>query len=206
MDRSIFVRLSAKYTGEDAMRLNALTTAAILVAASFTAASASERVYTEIDNMQSGKIRLCRAVKVAGEEGNPLVTWRCPSGPAGWPVIMDSADARVQVTFGRNVGPRGGAIDALGGVFGDPYHTVEWRLQDGQPYAAIQRYLMDGKQAITVHRLNPDKTSCVAAVIAVEKGRDANSEAVRIADTRVPAYRCDKDELIIIGNVVAAQQ
>jgi hypothetical protein len=79
-------------------------------------------------------------------------------------------------------------------------------MNNGQPYAAIQRYLMDGKQAITVHRLNPDKTSCVAAVIAVEKGRDANSEAVRIADTMVPTYRCDKDDLITLGNIVAAQQ
>jgi hypothetical protein len=188
------------------MRLKAPILTATLVAASCIAASAGERVYTEIDNMQSGKIRLCGTIKVEGEKENPLVTWRCPSGPAGWPVVMDSADARVQVTFGRIVGPRGGAIDALGGAFADPYHTIEWRMNNGQPYAAIQRYLMDGRQAITVHRLNPDKTSCVAAVIAVEKGRDANSEAVRIADTRVPTYRCDKDDLITLGNVVAAQQ
>lgn len=188
------------------MRLNALTLAMMLAAVNLTSASASERVYTEIDNMQSGKIKLCHTIKVAGEKDDPVVTWRCPSGPAGWPVEMNSADARVEVTFGRIVGPRGGAIDALGGAFADPYHTIEWRLQDGQPYAAIQRYLMDGRQAITVHRLNPDKTSCVAAVIAVEKGRDANAEAVRIADTMVPAYHCDRDNLITIGNVVAAAQ
>jgi hypothetical protein len=188
------------------MRLKAPILTATLGAASCVAASAGERVYTEIDNMQSGKIRLCRTIKVEGEKENPLVTWRCPSGPAGWSVVMDSADARVQVTFGRIVGPRGGAIDALGGAFADPYHTIEWRMNNGQPYAAIQRYLMDGREAITVHRLNPDKTSCVAAVIAVEKGRDANSEAVRIADTMVPTYRCDKDDLITLGNIVAAQQ
>jgi hypothetical protein len=63
---------------------------------------------------------------------------------------------------------------------------------------------MDGRQPITVHRLNPDKTSCVVSVIAVEKSRDADSEAVRIADTRVPTCRCDKDDLITLGNVVAA--
>jgi hypothetical protein len=158
--------------------------------------------------MQSDKIRLCRTIKVEGEKENPLVTWRCPSGPAGWPVVMDSADARVQVTFGRIVGPRGGAIDALGGAFADPYHTIEHRMADEQ-WAALCRNtaLSDGRQAGDhVHRLNPDKTSCVAAVIAVEKGRDANSEAVRIADTMVPTYRCDKDDLITLGNVVAAQQ
>jgi hypothetical protein len=187
------------------MRLRPMTLAAILVAAGGAAASAGERVYTEIDDMQHGEIKLCRTVKVTGDKEYPVVTWRCPSGPAGWPVEMFSADARVEVTFGRLVGARRGAIDALGGAFADPYHTIEWRLRDGRPYAAIQRYFMDARQAITVHRLNPDKTSCVAAVIAVEKGRDANNEAVRIADTIVPTYQCDRDRLITVGNVAAAQ-
>jgi hypothetical protein len=188
------------------MRSSTMTLAAMLAAASCVQAGAGERVYTEIDNMQNGKIKLCRTTEVAGNKEDPVVTWRCPSGPAGWPVGMTSADARVEVRFGRLAGPRGGAIDALGGAFADPYHTIEWRMKDGEPYAAIQRYLMDSRQAITVHRLNPDKTSCVAAVIAVEKGRDANNEAIRIADTIVPSYRCDKDSLVTVGNVVAAAQ
>ena len=109
---------------------------------------------------------------------------------------MFSGDARVYVSFGRQANPGVSVMDALNGAFADPHSVIEWRLRDGEPYAAIHRYFFDGKQALTVHRLNRDRTSCVAAVVSVEHGRDANAEAVRIADDIVPTFRCADDKLI----------
>ena len=109
---------------------------------------------------------------------------------------MVSGDARVYVSFGREAKAGATVMDALDGAFADPHHVVEWRLPDGRPYAAIQRYFLDGKQALTVHRLNDDGSSCVAAVVAVERGHDANAEAARIADDVIPAFRCGVDKLI----------
>ena len=109
---------------------------------------------------------------------------------------MFSADARVYVTFGRQANAGATVMDALNGAFADPHHVIEWRLRNGEPYAAIHRYFLDGRQVLTVHRLNRDRTSCVAAVVAVERGRDANAEAIRIADDIVPAFRCGNDKFI----------
>lgn len=110
---------------------------------------------------------------------------------------MFSADARDYVWFGRRAKRGVNIIDALDGAFADPHGVIEWRLRNGEPYAAIHRYFLDGKQVLTVHRLNPDRTSCVAAVVAVERGHDANAEAVRIADDIVPNFRCGEDGLVV---------
>jgi hypothetical protein len=112
---------------------------------------------------------------------------------------MFSADARVYVSFGRQATAGATVMDALDGAFADPHNVIEWRLRDGEPFAAIHRYFFDGKQVPTVHKLNHDRTSCVAAVVAVERGRDANAEALQIADNIVPSFRCGSDKLITIA-------
>lgn len=161
------------------------------------AQSPATRAYSSIDDVRAGKYGVCKTVSKAGDSENPVLTERCPAGPRGWPVTMFSADARSYVWFGRKAEAGATAIDALDGAFADPHSVIEWRLRDGEPFAAIQRYFFDGKQALTIHRLNPDRTSCVAAVVAVEHGHDANAEASRIADEAVPGFRCGADKLII---------
>jgi hypothetical protein len=155
------------------------------------------RVYSHIDDVRGNKSGLCKTVTISGDKDNAVIDWRCPAGPAGWPVTMFSADARDYVWFGRRAKRGVNIIDALNGAFADPHGVIEWRLRNGQPYAAIHRYFLDGKQVLTVHRLNPDRTSCVAAVVAVERGHDANAEAVRIADDIIPNFRCGDDELVV---------
>jgi hypothetical protein len=126
---------------------------------------------------------------------------RCPAGPNGWPVTMISADARVNVSFGRQTESGATVNDALNGAFADPHSLIEWRLLDGKPFAAIHRYYFGEQQALTIHRLNDDMTSCVAAIVSVEHGFDANAEAVRIADEIVPSFRCARDKMIVVGHI-----
>jgi hypothetical protein len=163
------------------------------------------RVYTRIDDVRSGKSGLCRTFKVSGDRDNGISEQRCPPGPGNWPVNMVSGDARVYVGFGRQAKDGLSVYEALEGAFADPHPVIEWRLRNGEPYAAIHRYFLDGKQALTVHRLNPDRTSCVAAVVPVERGRDANAEAVKIADELVPAHNCGSGKLISITRAPATE-
>jgi hypothetical protein len=154
------------------------------------------RAYTHIDDVRANKSGLCSTISRSGDNEDPVLVERCPAGPGGWLVTMVSEDARVYVSFGRQAKSGATVMDALNGAFADPHSVIEWRLRDGQPYAAIHRYFFDGKQVLTIHRLNRDGSSCVAAVVAVERGRDANAEAIRIADDIVPAFRCGDDKLI----------
>jgi hypothetical protein len=154
------------------------------------------RTYSNIDDVRANKTGLCKTISRSGDKDDPVINERCPPGPGGWAVTMFSADARVYVTFGRQANAGATVMDALNGAFADPHRVIEWRLRDGEPYAAIHRYFLDGKQVLTVHRLNRDRTSCVAAVVAVERGGDANAAAIRIADDIVPTFRCGDDKLI----------
>jgi hypothetical protein len=154
------------------------------------------RAYTIIDDVRADKNGLCKTISKSGDSENPVISERCPTGPRGWPVTMFSADARVYVWFGEQAKVGATVMDALNGAFADPHSVIEWRLRDGEPYAAIHRYFFDGKQMLTVHKLNRDRTSCVAAVVAIEPGRDANADAIRIADDVVPNFRCGDDKLI----------
>jgi hypothetical protein len=156
----------------------------------------ASRIYTQVDDVRTNKGGLCKKISRSGNREDPVLVQRCPAGPGGWSVTMVSGDARVYVSFGREAKAGATVMDALDGAFADPHSVVEWRLRDRRPYAAIQRYFLDGKQALTVHRLNDDGTSCVAAVVAVERGHDANAEAARVADDVVPTFRCGADKLI----------
>jgi hypothetical protein len=155
------------------------------------------RTYSNIDDVRANKSGLCRIISRSGDDENPVINERCPPGPRGWPVTMFSADARVYVSFGNQAKAGATVMDALNGAFADPHSVIEWRLRNGEPYAAILRYFFDGKQVLTVHKLNRDRTSCVAAVVAVEPGRNANADAIRIADDIVPNFRCGDDKLIV---------
>jgi hypothetical protein len=186
------------------MRLFQTVLASVVACASLAQAESNSSVFSRIDDVRhSAADRLCKTVTTAGDRDNPVITLRCRPGPDNWPVEMLAADARTQVTFGKLADPRGGAIAALGGGFADPHHTIEWRLQSGKPVAVIHRYFLDNqRQALTIHKLNnSDRTSCVAAVVAVERGRDANAEAVKLADTIVPTFRCGHDKLLTVGQV-----
>lgn len=174
--------------------------AAFCTSASAQVSSAAvTQIYTKIDDTRAGKYGLCRITRSWGEDEQPVVEQSCPRGPNGWPVSMISADARVSVWFGRRA--QGGATvdEALEGAFADPHSVIEWRLLDDHPFAAIHRYFFDNRSVLTVHRLQPDGTSCVAAVVPVRPGHDANIEASQIADAIVPTFRCGRDKLALVA-------
>jgi len=174
---------------------------AFLTASAFAQAPADvSHAYSSIEGVRKSNGVRCKTVEVAGIKEQPLVTQRCPEGPGGWPVTMFSADARVQVWFGKQAA--GTSVgEALEGAFADPHSVIEWRISDGRPFAAIHRYYHDNRTTLLVHRLQPNKTSCVAAVIHPRPGLNANAEAVEIADRIGPTFRCGRDRLVIDGKV-----
>jgi hypothetical protein len=182
--------------GESARSRTRKDSAAGNVSSRLTLSRSCQRVICARYLVRANKGGLCRKISRSGDREDPVLIQRCPAGPGGWPVTMVSGDARVYVSFGREARAGATVMDALNGEFADPNSVVEWRLRDGRPYAAIQRYFLDRKQVLTVHRLNDDGSSCVAAVVAVERGHDANAEAARIADDMVPVFRCGVDKLI----------
>jgi hypothetical protein len=158
-------------------------------------------VYTKIDDVRANKYGLCRTTKSWGEDVQLVVVQSCPRGPNRWPVTMFSADARVSVWFGRQ-SKNGTTVNAaLEGAFADPHSVIEWRILDGRPFAAIHRYFLEDRQALVIHRLQPDGTSCVAAVVPVRHGHDANMEASEIADAIGPSFRCDRDKLAVVSRL-----
>lgn len=177
---------------------------AIAIGSSASAQLSSQAVttvYTRIDDVRANKFGLCRTTRSWGQDEQPVVVQSCPRGPNGWPVTMMSADARVSVWFGRE-SKNGTTVNAaLEGAFADPHSVIEWRLLDGRPFAVIHRYFFDDRQALVVHRLQPDGTSCVAAVVPVRHGHDANLEASEIADAIGPSFRCDRDKLAVVGRL-----
>ena len=173
--------------------------AASAVQAAQASSGVVTRVYSHIDDARSNKAGPCKTTRISGDKEDPIVEERCPPGPNGWPVTIVYEDARAIVTFGRQEESGGIVIGTLNGTFADPHSVIEWRLLNGRPFAVIHRYFFDHRQALTVHRLNGDMTSCVAAVVNVERGHDANAEAVRIADEIVPTFRCTSDKMIIVG-------
>jgi hypothetical protein len=178
----------------------------LAIAAAFSTSASAQMpsqgvtiAYTRIDDVRANKSGLCHTTKSWGQDIQPVVVESCPRGPNGWPVTMFSADARVSVWFGRQA--KGGTTvsDALEGAFADPHSVIEWRLLDGRPFVAIHRYFFDDRQVLTIHRLQPDGTSCVAAVVPVRHDHDANREAAEIADAIGPSFRCGRDKLAVVG-------
>jgi formate-dependent nitrite reductase cytochrome c552 subunit len=158
-------------------------------------------VYTQIDSTKTNRTGLCRTTFARYQED--VVTQRCPNGPGGWPITIAYADARDDVFFGRRAEGGTSVSEAVGGAFSSAHDTIEWRLRGGRPFAAIHRYYLGAneRQVLLVHRLQPDKTSCVAAVVAVRKGHDANTEAVAIADSIGETFRCGRDRMVTIGSI-----
>ncbi|MFC7702188.1 hypothetical protein ACFQX9_36650 [Bradyrhizobium sp. GCM10028915] len=155
------------------------------------------RVYTKIDDVRADRYGICKVVQRSGTSDNPVLEERCPPGPDGWTVSMFSADAREYVHFGRTAKGGKTVSDALEGAFAEPNNVIEWRVLNGKPFAAIHRYFLDNRQVLTIHRLQADKTSCVAALVNVRKGVDANDQAIKIADRLGTEFQCSRDTLVV---------
>jgi hypothetical protein len=135
----------------------------------------------------------------------------CP-GKSGLVALIDEDDLRETVSVGPNRTaaanePAGGASF---GPFNSTTHTVEWRAVDGKPFAIIQRWLIadnadpdrngrpTAKPMLAVTRLPPGP-ACHVAYIDGQANRNANELARNAADEFARNFKCDKDEVKVIG-------
>src|SRR4029077_9393160 len=96
------------------------------------------------------------------------------------------------------------------GPFNSTEHTVEWRMADGKPFAIIQRWHIadngdpdkqgrpNTKALLVVTRLPPGAVCHVAYVDAIANP-NANELARKAADEVARGFKCDKDEVKIVG-------
>jgi hypothetical protein len=135
----------------------------------------------------------------------------CP-GKAGFVVLIDEDDLREIVSVGRT--RRAAAEEPAAKTRFHPFNsseaTIEWRADGAKPFAIIQRWhIADGadldkrgrpntKALLVVTRLPPGPVCHVAYVDALANP-NANALARQAADDFARSFRCDKDEVKVIG-------
>jgi hypothetical protein len=131
-----------------------------------------------------------------------------------WQIELGGADRRrrpARNRVGRPQSYRGcQRAGASFGPFNSTTHTVEWRAVDGKPFAIIQRWLIadnadpdrngrpTAKPMLAVTRLPPGP-ACHVAYIDGQANRNANELARNAADEFARNFKCDKDEVKVIG-------
>ncbi len=135
----------------------------------------------------------------------------CP-GKAGFSVLISEDDLRETVSVGKSriAAAREPAAQIWFEPFNSSLHTVEWRMAGTRPFAIIQRWLIADnadrdasdrprdKAMLAVTRLPPGAV-CHVAYIDVAANANANELARKAADELARDFRCDKDEVKIIG-------
>jgi len=135
----------------------------------------------------------------------------CP-GKSGLVVMISEDDLRETVSVGRNRLAAAGepAAQTWFGPFNSTTDTVEWRAVGGKPFAIIQRWhLADNsdedqngrpiaKPLLVVTRLPPGPV-CHVAYVDVKSNANANELARKAADEFARDFKCDEDELKVIG-------
>lgn len=135
----------------------------------------------------------------------------CP-GKAGWVVAISEDDLRETVSVGRNraEAARQPAAQVWFGPFNSTTDTVEWRAADGKPFAIIQRWhIADigdedksgrpiAKPMLVVTRLPPGAV-CHVAYVDAQANANPNDLARKAADDFARAFKCDTDEVKVIG-------
>ena len=94
--------------------------------------------------------------------------------------------------------------------FNSSLTTVEWRMAAAKPFAIIQRWLIADnadrdekdrprdKAMLAVTRLPPGAV-CHVAYVDVAANPNANELARKAADELARDFKCDKDEVKIVG-------
>jgi hypothetical protein len=139
-------------------------------------------------------------------------TTRFCRGKAGFWVLISEDDLRETVSVGKS--RAAAAEQPAAQVWFEPFnstlHTVEWRMAGNKPFAIIQRWLIADnadrdakdrprdKAMLAVTRLPPGEV-CHVAYIDVSANPNANELARKAADELARDFKCDKDEVKVIG-------
>lgn len=160
---------------------------------------------TKLDDVTNGRNEVCWSLVSTGDSSAKRL--RCP-GYANWRVEMVSTGRKTYVALGRPDTSAKTAAQLIAATAIEPGHTIEWHLSNGQPVAASHLYLYEGRigpsEAMVVYKLEANQSTCIAAVIAGEKGRDLDAEAERLASKLVPTFTCGKDQPVTLGKHLAA--
>jgi hypothetical protein len=154
--------------------------------------------------------KACR-VTSAGTEVDDSTIRTCP-GKAGLVVVISEDDLRETVSVGHNraAAAKEPAAGTWFGPFNSTEHTVEWRTMNGRPFAIIQRWhIVDNsdedkngrpiaKPMLAVTRLPPGQV-CHVAYIDAQANPNPNELARKAADELARDFKCDKDEVKVIG-------
>jgi hypothetical protein len=162
-------------------------------------------VVTKLDDITNGRNDACWNLVSSGDSDAKRL--RCP-GLANWQVEMVSSGKKTYVVLGRPAATAKPAAQLIAATAIEPGHTIEWHLQNGQPVAASHLYLFEGcigpSEAMVVYKLDANQTTCIAAIVAGENGRDLDAEAERLAAKLVPTFQCGKDQPVTLGKHLAA--
>jgi hypothetical protein len=187
------------------LRLN--VTGAIIVIAAAIAAIGRADAQSFSSSYTTTAEKDCR-VTTTGQVSSASV---CP-GKAGLIVLLTEDDLRQAVSVGRNrKAAESEPAAAQGfGPFNSTTPTVEWRAVDGRPFAIIQRWhIADNddpdksgrptdKGLMVVTRLPPGPV-CHVAYVDVRANPNSNELARKAADEIARDFKCEKDEVKIVG-------
>ena len=152
----------------------------------------------------------CRVI--SAQNGVDDSTIRTCPGKAGLVVVISEDDLREAVSVGRSraAADKEPAAQSWFGPFNSTTHTVEWRAVDGKPFAIIQRWHIadnsdpdkggrpTAKPMLAVTRLPPGAV-CHVAYVDAQANPNPNELARKAADELARNFKCDKDEVHVIG-------
>jgi hypothetical protein len=182
------------------------------LATAFTVSLASaqeiESRYTSMDG------KGCKKTESQDQDGGG-VSLCCP-GLAGYVVVLSEDDIRQTVSVGQSQ-RQAFKEPAAETFFGPPNvtdPTVEWRVLKGQkPFAIIMRWRTPtgeekkgqpyANQVLIVTRLPPGAV-CHVAYVDAKANTDANMLARKAADELARDFKCDKDQVKVLGETGVA--
>jgi hypothetical protein len=193
-----------------ALRFGPIESALLLALSTASASQAAEKFESQYTSVA---VDSCRTVDEAKPGEGEWHIWSC-KGLAGFIVVRAEADLREIVSVGRTIEAARDepAAKTWFGPFNVAGDTIEWRSVTGTkvPFAIIQRWTVsdsenldaDGApkpfELMIVTRLPPGPV-CHVALIDVRENAHHNALARHAADEIARGFRCDTDQVKVIG-------
>jgi hypothetical protein len=193
-----------------ALRFGPIESALLLALSAVSAAQAAEEFESQYTSVA---VDTCQTVDEAKPGEGEWHIWSC-KGVAGLVVVRAEADLREIVSVGRTAEAARDepAARTWFGPFNVAGDTIEWRRVSGAkaPFAIIQRWTVsdsenpdtDGAprpfELMIVTRLPPGPV-CHVALVDARENADHNALARRAADEIARGFRCDTEQVKVIG-------